>query len=517
MIETELKLVIDEVAARAIWPRAVAAGLIAAAPRPRLLKSIYYDTPDHALRRAGIALRLRRDGRRWIQTVKLKSAIHGGLSRAGEWEARAPGGRLNPALIGDDALREEVLRLGEEGLAPICETTMRRAAGVLGGPDGAKVELAVDQGEITAAGRALAFREMELEAIEGPVAGVFDLALLLLPEGGVRFSHRSKSERGYLLADGCDPAPKPAPRRARRVALSAEATSESAARGMLRECVGQIAANIEATRALDEPAGPHQLRIGLRRLRTAFSLFAPALRSPEATRLAEEARWLAAAAAVGELRDLEVARGDIIEPAGAAHPQEAGFRILAAALSEAEAPMRISLREMLDGKRVQAFLLHLARFTECRGWLLSDDIAQTERLARPAPKLARAALEKTWRKVEIRARGLDGLGVEERHELRKSLKKLRYAVDFLRPLYPKKKVKEYLKKLKLLQDIFGDLNDVEMAAALFTGPEALGADDPASQRAVGWILGSKSTGAEIAWARASRLWRDLAEAKPFWR
>ena len=94
MSEIELKFLLDELTSSDLWARVKASKLASGGPRTRTLRSIYLDTPEHALKKAGIALRLRRDGRRWIQTVKTKAELHGGLSQVGEVENPAPGGRL---------------------------------------------------------------------------------------------------------------------------------------------------------------------------------------------------------------------------------------------------------------------------------------------------------------------------------------------------------------------------------------------------------------------------------------
>ena len=128
---------------------------------------------------------------------------------------------------------------------------------------------------------------------------------------------------------------------------------------------------------------------------------------------------------------------------------------------------------------MQAFLIDLARFVETRGWLVPQDFGQTERLAAPVAELAGQALNKRWKKVGKRARGLETLDTEQRHEWRKELKKLRYAVEFFSPLYPAKRVDSFLKRLKKLQTVFGDLNDAATARAMFTGADVPGAGDPA--------------------------------------
>ena len=170
------------------------------------------------------------------------------------------------------------------------------------------------------------------------------------------------------------------------IALDPDQIAEQAARDILRECLDQIATNVVVVRKLDDPEGPHQLRIGLRRLRSAFSVFAPVLESPEMARLNDEARWLGQE--VGRLRDLDVVANDIVRREAEAHPDEPGLPALADALSRQAGELRDHLRKLLAEARVQAFLIDLARFVETRGWLVPQDFGQTERLAAPVVELA---------------------------------------------------------------------------------------------------------------------------------
>ena len=293
MSEIELKFVIDESGARQLRARVKALKLGNDSPKTRTLRSIYLDTPEHTLKKAGIALRLRRDGRRWIQTVKTKAELHGGLSQVGELENPAPGGRLCLQAIPNASVRDEIIRrLNGSSLGPVCETVMKRTAGELSLEDGTRAVLAIDVGEIRVDGRSAELREAELELIEGSPSGLFDIAKALFPDGGLKFSRLSKADRGYLLAkEGLIEQPL-APRNAKAVALDPAQIAEQAARDILRECLDQIATNMVVVRELADPEGPHQLRVGLRRLRSASSVFSQVLQSPEISRLNEEARWL---------------------------------------------------------------------------------------------------------------------------------------------------------------------------------------------------------------------------------
>ena len=516
MSEIELKFVLDEAGAAALKTRLKELGLTQGPLRPRALRSVYHDTPDHALARAGMAVRLRKDGRRWLQTVKARASLAGGLSRVEEIESPAPGGRLDLAAFPDATRAGIAAAIGERPLAPVFETEMKRASLDLPLPGGGSAELALDEGTIRAAAHEAAFREAELELRDGELAALYELAAQLFPEGGLHLSTRSKAARGYLLATKGRIDDPPVPRKARAVPLAPEQSAETAARDVLRESVAQVAANIRAVLESDEPEGPHQLRVGLRRLRSALTVFAEVTRGPEAARLNAEARWLGQE--TGHLRDLDVLIHEIVEPDAAAHPDEPGFGVLHGALDARRADLRDALRTTLRQARAQRLQLDLARFVEARGWLAPQDYDQTARLAQPVADLAVRALDARWKAVTKRARGIADLPVPARHELRKRLKKLRYATEFLSDLYPQKRVRPFVKQLRALQQVFGDLNDAAMAEAqLAAGPARPAAADPDAQRAVGLLIGTRRARADDTWPGAQALWHDLKKTGPFWR
>lgn len=515
MSEVELKFILDEASPKEFWARVKASGLAKGSPTTKTLRSIYLDTSEHALKKAGIALRLRRDGRRWVQTVKTRAELHGGLSQVGEVENPAPGGRVCLEAIPDASVRDEVLQcVNGAPLQPVCETVIKRSASELSLADGTRAELAVDVGQILAGGRSADLSEVEIELLEGSPTGLFEIAHVLFPDGGLRFSRFSKAARGYLLAEEGRIDLLLAPRNAEDVAIDADEIAEHAARNILRECLDQIATNVVVVRKLEDSEGPHQLRIGLRRLRSVFSVYAPVLESPEMTRLNDEARWIGQE--VGRLRDIDVVTNDIVQREAGTHPDEPGLAALSGMLSRQATQVRQRLRELLAGARVQAFLIGLTRFVETRGWLVPQDFDQTARLAEPVTQLAGQALGKRWKRVRKRARGIETLDAEQRHELRKELKKLRYAAEFFSSLYPAKRVDPFLKRMKKLQTVLGDLNDAATVKTVLPGTDAT-AGDPTAQRAIGWVIGASQARAEHGWSGAKALWRNLKGIHPFWK
>src|SRR5262249_6736871 len=164
----------------------------------------------------------------------------------------------------------------------------------------------------------------------------------------------------------------------------------------------------------------HQLRIGLRRLRTAFAALRTALESSEMTRLGAEARWLGQQ--IGRLRDIEVVTQEMVPREAEAYPEERGFPALADKLRHEVTKRRKDLRRVLTDARSHAFLVDLIQCVETRGWCGAESFHQARRLRIPVSKLARKALARTWKKARKRGRGIKNLNAEQRHELRKALK-----------------------------------------------------------------------------------------------
>lgn len=174
-----------------------------AEPESRQLDNTYFDTPDYALSQARVALRIRRDGDRYIQTLKTAGDGRGGLSVRGEWEWQ----RDEPSLDLDTlkphlpaSLRDEEL-LAQ--LEPVFDTNFQRRIWQLSDGEGADawhVEVALDQGEIRTGSAVSPLLELELELKSGPTEALFHLALEIARQIPVQVRDDSKAQRGYALA-----------------------------------------------------------------------------------------------------------------------------------------------------------------------------------------------------------------------------------------------------------------------------------------------------------------------------
>ena len=517
MIEAELKIGLDEAGLARLRGSPALAALRAEPARTKDLVSVYYDTPGHALAEAGVSLRLRRVGRAWVQTVKRKAGAvqSSGFFAHEEDERPAPGGRL--VLDGPDpdgALAAVRGAAGDAPLAPIFETRIRRQAERLRTSDGAEVELALDDGEVVAGASRAPIREAEIERVSGDVAAVFAVARALFPSGPVRFSAANKAALGYELARTGSLDATVSPVFAGNLALDGDATVETVARDILRDCLAQIAGNIVVVADGTAIEGPHQLRVGLRRLRTAFSLFAPILGGPAMDALGDAAGRLGRE--VGALRDADVLLDEVVADAAGAGLDAAARDALSDALDARRSAIRTRVRAGLAGPEATGFLFDLAAFIEARGWLAPSDYGQSARLATPVSEAAPAMLRTSHRRVTKMGRRIRELDTEGLHDLRKQLKKLRYAVDMLGSLYDRDAVSRYLRSLKGLQDAFGSMNDAAMAHHELAGPDAPARTDPAAQRAVGWVLGALAAREVRDRPDLFDRWDKLAGAKPFW-
>jgi triphosphatase len=522
-IERELKLV----APREVLERLVEAPVIeahAAGPaRAQSLEGAYFDTREETLRRHELALRVRRADGRLIQTLKA-----GGGSVRGEWESEVEGfapdlGALKAQLDGSPP--DEVLdEVRADDLKPVFATSVQRTSRELVVPDGngamAWIELALDLGEVEAGGRRLDLAELELELKAGEPSALFRLALALQAEAPLRLETLSKAARGWMLAED-----KPPPyRKAAKLELAPDVQVEGAMAAIFGACLEHFEANVATARDGREIEGVHQLRVALRRLRSAFSTFKAVLPAARIAAFKDEMRWVLES--LGRARDLDVFREEMLAPVIGQRPADQGLKGLQAALDAARTQAYGAVREMLDAPRCSRLQLELAAWIAEAAWREGVDEPVLETQKEPLAGFARHLLDQRFKAARKKGRDLRALAPAERHKLRIALKKLRYAAEFFQGLYDRKEAKRAQKTLSTLQDGLGAMNDLRTAETLMeeiapARPAERGrgrrAGVAAQAHAKGLIVGWHSARLAAGEDAAAGLWREFARGKPFWQ
>ncbi len=502
--ETELKLVTDGAHLSVFRDAPVIAANARNRGVRRHLRSVYYDTADRRLRKAGFSLRVRRSGSRFTQTVKTEFGRDG--LRRGEWEAEVPSALPDLALalpLLPEKLRS---RLSAEDLLPVFAGDIHRHTRVVGLPTGT-VEVAFDQGLLEAGGRTLAVDEVELELKAGSAHTLYDLALRLLEHGPVRPSLRTKSDRGFDLADGTPPAaPKPP-----RLDLDPEAPVDDAFAAILRGSLVHLLRSIPGAEDGRDPEGIHQARVGLRRLRSAFGLMRTVADSAALDSFSAEGKWLAAN--LGAARDGDIFATATLPSIAAALPGVEGFEGLGQLAEAQRAAGYATARAALSGGRASRFILELGGWIEQHGWRGDLSADALGALGDPAIAFAGRTLAALHARVLKRGRHFSRMTTEERHALRIAVKKLRYATDFLMPLFGPRKSKRFASELARLQDELGRYNDMATTRTIMAGFAA----DPAGRSpAAGAVIGWQAHALAAAEPRLRAAWRRFREAAPPW-
>ncbi len=471
----------------------------------KTLTSVYYDTHDCRLQQEGIALRLRNDGGSlWLQTVKSGATLAGGLSSAKECEATLQTRHPDLERIGDKALRRKIKRLlKHDPLNPVFETVIERTAREL--RKGTCVaELAMDVGKVAAGGKSKPLREVELELRSGSIHDFLAVARELFAGLNIRPSASHKAARGYQLLKG--EAETVAPHHGQPIELWRGQPAREAFAAILEAAARQVAANRRAVLEAGGPEGAHQMRVGLTRLRSALRSLKPYDGAAWIGELESDAQEVART--VGHLRDADVLIEDIYAPIAADARHVPGFAELLEALKAHREATYKELRQNLAKGAWPRLLLSLAlgpHLLEAKG-----------RLEQPIETAAGEILDKRWKKVKKFGDRLEDLDLEERHSMRKAMKKLRYNAEFFASLYGKE-AKTFIKRVKTMQELFGAINDARMGRSVIGIALECCGHDGAALAAAGYILGRHEARVPEVWAHATREWKRLEKASQFWR
>ncbi|WP_434034154.1 CHAD domain-containing protein [Cupriavidus sp. a3] len=427
------------------------------------LESEYFDTPDFLLRRNGADLRVRRNGDQITQTLKSSGERRGGFFEREEYESALketkPDLKALRAAVPKSSALSHLLKNGSlpDQLVPIFRSTVTRKLWTLKLESGEEIELALDSGKITAAAQARTFSELELELKQGEPRRLSELGLRLIDKLPMSLSMQSKSDRGYdLLVSGDRSAVK-----ARPIALKRNDTVEEAICKILQSCLDQVHANAPLVATGHSPEGVHQMRVGLRRFRSALDMFDDVITLPAA--LADEVKWIADE--LGESRDWYVLAHSTLPQVDAGKDKREQMAETKAAAAEIAKARHAKATAAVQSPRYARVALALDHWITATPWRDASDDTRKQ-LGRPAAVLADRVLRKRHRKLVRRGRGLHKLDAHRRHRARIAAKKLRYAAEFFADLFRQKRLNPYRRVLAKLQDDLGWGNDMAVADGL---------------------------------------------------
>jgi inorganic triphosphatase YgiF len=465
--ETELKL--------AIAPEdherfAALAALAAATPSRKRLTSLYFDTPAHDLRRREMALRLRRSGRRWAQALKAGRSGNAGLHSRDEFEYGRGDASIDLSLFVDTPLAKMPrARKLHRSLGEIFRVDVVRTAWNLELAPGTRVEVALDRGTVTRGNAHEEVSEVEIEIVEGPAIALYDLAERLAGAVALRVSAVTKAERGYRLARGETLEPV----KAVPAELEAAMPAHEAARLAIAAAIAHLQANEAGVLSSDDPEFVHQMRVALRRLRSALRAFRKATGPELEARVRDDLHWITQA--TGKARDLDVLAIETLPAILAAGGAQGAAleRRLAARRGEALGAVRADIRS----PRYAKLMLTLSRW-------LAQSAAEPPRSDHAARALAAKVLGKRHARVVRDAAALETMAPRQRHRLRIQVKRLRYAAEGFAPLFRRKAMDAYIDRLGRLQDGLGRANDAAVARRLL---DELSAPARLAAFARGWL------------------------------
>jgi triphosphatase len=442
---------------------------------------------------------------------------NGGLSLSnidGQWQLEALHPRpfdgwapATPALLLAKAAAPELLPtdlLDGAPLAPFAAFSGHRRDVPLA-INGSPARLSLLEGELRGV---VEQRPVHRLLLAGPPQAMAKLAARLAEQIPLGVPRASLGAEARALATGAEAAPRPRG--------GPEVPAGSSVGGALSVIIAQLAEAIHfwaprlGTAETEEPV--HQMRVALRRLRSALSIFRRAVRDDPAwlDSLAGELKSLAATLGIARDWDAFIA-GLGTELAEACPGDKRLTQMLATAARKRDAAYA-ALRSFMHSHEWQRLGLAIALLPTLRPWDEQASPEQAARLQSPAASYAAGALSRALKHLLQAGESLEGIHAEQLHDIRKQAKRLRYTIEFFAPLFPEKQVRRYLSRLEGLQEDFGTFNDAAVAATLAA---SLGTGTDRAF-AAGAVQGYAAAAQIRATRQVTRGWSRFYRATPFW-
>ena len=485
--------------------------------KAKTLLSVYFDTSDQKLRRKGVSLRIRRVDGRHLQTIKQRGNPSIGLFSRDEWECDVEGRQPDLDAARGTVLEPLLSKKLRRNLKPIFETRVRRQIYPVR-RGASEIELSIDRGKVEAAGASSPLCEMELELKKGEPGELFEIVRALGDAVPVKLAIEDKAGQGYdLMAEAA-----PRPVRAEPIALASDHSWSTSFQVIARACLHQIAANETALRDGDFGA-VHQMRIGIRRLRAAISVFKETLAGPQTEAMKKQLKWLAGE--LGSVREIDVFIKRVTKEAKSENADRAGVGSMIRDLEQRRRRAMGRAKNAVASAHYRCLLIDAAAWIEAGDWLHDDNELRRTLREQPVRAAAATELRRRWKKVRKRGAKFAKLDARRRHRFRIDTKKLRYASEFFTGIFHSKKSirwrENFISKLEAMQDALGDLNDIVVQDRL--ARDAI--DPPAARRgelaakkafAAGRLSGRDTARFQSLEKDAKRTFGAVAKAPAFW-
>nr|WP_315264375.1 CYTH and CHAD domain-containing protein [Moraxella osloensis] len=468
------------------------------------LSAYYFDTPNQDLAKKGIALRIRFEDSQWVQTLKTagdgvakRVELNTVLSLTGTPDTLDVSSLVpNISLITEQAVVAEltsIMPLDELAQALTVQyfTDVQRTSRQIK-KNNSRIEIAYDIGKV-GIGRLNSqkpannhgstqsdIHEIEFELLEGDPSDLIEVAKTWCKKYKLYLSTVTKAQRGSLLLANKQFA-QPVKADLAVLQLHKGISQFAFLQAVVNNCLVQILPNASAI-AEGSPDGNlvHQLRVGIRRLRTALKhfKFAQDYIDPNWLMVLKQTFSL-----LGEYRDkeiLQIKTQPLLESVGAPHV-------------EWSTAVDIMPIDAVRANDFQILLLELIGFTH-----LPVPADSPKAKATVAKKL-----QKLFTAIAAASDKFASLDTESQHGVRKDLKSLRYVSEFAAPLFASQnngkkgkkatKLNAFLQYLEPAQDVLGEYNDNVVGHANYLEKAKT---DPNALFAVGWFSGREQASAE---------------------
>ena len=448
--------------------------------------SIYFDTPDQQLAARNVVIEVRKVEQRYVQSVCATGPkLDGVRVRRLHWENPLPTPEPDPGAVGDANLRALATPSPGSLLKPVLHCRVHRSTRQLLTPKRRSVRFVLENVEFTSTDDFPIFTNIILDSRSADGAAPFDVALGIHAKVPLRVATISRESAALQALGGGLTWRKAVP-----LDLPREANVEDTLVHILHHCLDHLTDNEQITRLSDHPEGVHQMRVAMRRLRSALRIFRDVMPLEQYLRVTDEIKWQTKN--LGDTRDLDVFMDEIVGPVAAAMDGEPAFSALLKRLAVDRDNARTAAQKEIDNPRFTEFLLQTLGWIEGRKWRNRRAAEPTALLGQPIIELSDKLLSKRFKKVRKQGRIFDTLSVDEKHQLRIDVKKLRYATDFFSSLYGYERVSGFIASLQKLQDGLGYMNDLAVAGNLVahlvkTSPRStVGAVAHAGALVMGW-------------------------------